>query len=65
LQRTAIATKPLNAPPEARYPLSGHPVGKDAEIINNVFLTQKGKSLAEDLLYIRSHTELNVFRPQE
>jgi hypothetical protein len=35
----------------------------DAVTIRNAFLTTKGKSLAEDLLYVRKHPELNVARP--
>ena len=31
--------------------------------LNNVFLTKKGKELAQDLLYVRAHPQLNVARP--
>jgi len=40
-------------------------LGKEGVQLNNVFLTKKGRELAEDLLYVRRHPELSVSRPQE
>lgn len=40
-------------------------LGKEGVQLNNVFLTRKGRELAEDLLYVRRHPELNMSRPQE
>jgi hypothetical protein len=43
-----------------------HPTsGKIGIRMSNVFLTEKGKSLAKDILYVRSHPELNISRPKE
>lgn len=51
-----IATKSVDVP---EFP------GRPAFVVSNVFITQKGKNLAKDLLYVRSHPDLHVFRPHE
>jgi hypothetical protein len=54
-----FASKPLsrsNIPP-------GAPPGDKFEQFSQCFLTQKGKHLAEDLLYLREHPKIKVSRP--
>lgn len=55
LMQTKVATKQVVHPNSAAI----------GERISNVFLTPKGKSLAKDILYIRSHPQLSISRPKE